>query len=279
MTLVQHQPLYAGCEPYPGYRLRQLISRGGFGEVWEAETSEGATLALKFLPANDPLVTAKEIRAIQAIRQLRHVGLVHIEQVWTHLGYIIIAMELAEGSLLDLLEAYQAELGTPVAPEEIVSFLTQVAAVLDFLNARQHIIDGRRASFQHCDVKPSNVLLFGDTAKLCDFGLSTVTGSTLRMHYRAGTLDYAAPEVFQGRLSDWTDQYALAVTYFQLRTGTLPFHDTPAKFVATYARPAPELGPLSKAEQRILARALASVPQDRWPTCREFISRLTQVIV
>src|SRR5262249_7443011 len=127
--------------------------------------------------------------------------------------------------------------------------------------------------------KPNNILLFGDQAKLCDFGLSTVTGSTLRLHHRAGTLDYAAPEVFQGRLSDWTDQFALAVAYFQLRTGGMPFTGTPGAFVATYVRPAPELRSLSKAEQPILARALTPVPQDRWPSCRDFMSRLTQVIV
>jgi serine/threonine protein kinase len=278
MSLAQHQPLYPGCEPYPGYKLRQPISHGAFGQVWEAETREG-TVALKFVPANDPLINAKEIRAIQTIRQLRHSGLVRIDQVWTHLGYIIIAMELAEGSLLDLLEAYQAELGAPVAPEELVGFLTQVAEVLDFLNARQHLIDGRRVAIQHCDVKPSNVLVFGDTAKLCDFGLSSTTGAALRQHDRAGTLDYAAPEVFQGRLSDWTDQYALAVTYVHLRTGTLPFTDTPARFVASYVRPAPNLAALSKPEQAIVARGLAPIPQDRWPSCRELVTRLTQVIV
>jgi serine/threonine protein kinase, bacterial len=279
MASADKQPLFVGCVPFPGYRLRQLISRGGFGEVWEAETDDGQTLALKFLPVHNALATTKEIRAIQAIRQLSHPNLVRIDQVWTHLGYIIIAMEMAEGSLLDLLEAYRSEFNTAVAPEEIACHLTQVAVALDFLNTRQHNLDGRRVGFQHCDVKPSNVLLFGDTAKLCDFGLSTPTSSMLRGHLRAGTLDYAAPEIFQGRLSDRTDQYALAVTYYQLRTGELPFTDTPASFVATYTRPTPELKLIPKVEQIVVARALATVPQDRWPSCGEFVTRLLQELI
>jgi serine/threonine protein kinase, bacterial len=279
VAMSHSQPLQVGSVPYPGYRLRQLISRGGFGDVWEAETDDGQTLALKFLPSSDSLVTAKEIRAIQAIGHLHHPGLIRIDQVWCHLGYIIIAMELAEGSLLDLLEVYMAEYGTAIAPAEVCRYLTQLAGVLDFLNRRQHQLDGRRVAFQHCDVKPSNILLFGENIKLCDFGLSSVTTAALRFHYRAGTLDYAAPEIFQGRLSDWTDQYALAVTYVQLRTGMLPFTDTPATFVRGYVRPAPDLARLPRPEQPIVARALAAVPQDRWPSCGEFMSRLTRVIV
>jgi serine/threonine protein kinase len=279
MASAARQPLFVGCVPYPGYRLRQMLSRGGFGEVWEAENDDGQALALKFLPVHDPVVTAKEIRAIQNVRQLRHRNLVRIDQVWTHLGYIIIAMELAEGSLLDLLDAYRSELDSPVAAEEIALYLTQVADALDFLNARQHFLDGSRVAIQHCDVKPSNVLIFNDTAKLCDFGLSSATSSSLRAHHRAGTLDYAAPEIFQGRLSDWTDQYALAVSYFQLRTGALPFNDTPTSFETHYARPAPKLDLLPRPEQPIIARALATIPQDRWPSCTEFMAKLNQVLI
>jgi serine/threonine protein kinase len=278
MALAQ-QKLQAGSIPFPGYRLRQRLARGGFGDVWEAERDDGQSLALKFLPAHDALVTAKEIRAIQAIRQLEHPNLVRIERVWTHLGYIIIAMELAEGSLLDLLDAYQNEFGTAVAPKEIACYLTQVASVLDFLNSRQHLLDGRRVAFQHCDIKPSNILLFGETVKLCDFGLASPTGSMLRFHHRAGTLDYAAPEIFQGRLSDWTDQYALGVSYYQLRTGSLPFADTPSSFLPTYLRPSPDLSRLPREEQVLVARALAPIPQDRWPSCTEFIARLNQLLV
>jgi serine/threonine-protein kinase len=266
-------------EPYPGYKLRQLVGQGGFAEVWEAETQTGQIVALKFLPCDDSLAATKEVRSIQAVRQLQHPNLIEIYQVWSHLGYIIVAMELAEGSLLDLLEAYQTELHTPVPPEQVCLYLTQTAEALDFLNTRQHTLDGRKVSFQHCDVKPSNILLFGDTVKLADFGLASPTSAPLKFHRRAGTLDFTPPEVFQGRLSDWTDQYALAVTYCLMRGGRLPFADRPTKFVRGYTRPTPDLTMLPEPERPHVARALNAVPQSRWPSCREFIARLAQTVI
>jgi serine/threonine protein kinase len=272
-------PLHTGMEPYPGYRLRQLVGQGGFAEVWEAETQAGKTIALKFLPCDDSLTASKEVRSIQAVRQLKHPNLIETFQVWCHLGYIIVAMELAEGSLLDLLQAYEGELQSPVPPEQVCLYLTQTAEALDFLNTRQHTMDGRKVAFQHCDVKPSNILLFRDTVKLADFGLASPTSSPLKFHRRAGTLDFTAPEVFQGRLSDWTDQYALAVSYCQLRGGRLPFPDTPTKFVRNYVRPTPDLTMLPEAERPHVARALAPAPQNRWPSCKEFIARLAQTVL
>lgn len=272
-------PLQTGMEPYPGYRLRQLLGRGGFADVWEAETADGNAVALKFLPCDDGLVASKEIRSIQAVRQIRHPNLITIDQVWVHLGYIVVAMELAEGSLLDLLDAYQGEMNSAVPPEQVLMYLTQAAEALDFMNTRQHTLDGRKVAFQHCDIKPSNILLFGDTVKLADFGLASPTSAALKFHRRAGTLDFTAPEVFQGRLSDWTDQYALAITYCYLRGGQLPFSNTPPKFDRAYVRPTPDLSMLPEKERPVVARALAPVPQNRWPSSLEFMAHLSQLVL
>src|SRR5262249_37006428 len=143
--------------------------------------------------------------------------------IWCSAGYIVIAMELAEGNLLDLLDVYYAEFDTPIIPEHLCQYLMQAASALDFLNTRQHQLNGRRVAVRHCDVKPSNLLVLGKQIKLADFSLSVQTTSPMWYHRKLGTLDYAAPEVFQGWLSDRTDQYALAVSYVQLRTGHLPF--------------------------------------------------------
>jgi serine/threonine-protein kinase len=233
-------------------------------------------MALKFLPCGDTLIAAQEIRSIQVVRQVRHRHLVNIEQVWGSSGYVVVTMELADGSLLDLLEAYQTEYGRPLEAREVCTYLGQAADALDFLNRREHSIGGQRVAIQHCDVKPTNLLLFGDTVKITDFGLSSATGTPVKHHRRAGTLDYAAPEIFQGMLSDWTDQYALAVTYCQLRTGKLPFQDPLRTFQKSYVRPAPDLSMLPATERLIIARALAVAPQDRWPTCRQLIDELSQ---
>lgn len=266
-------PLKAGVEPYPGYRLVQLIGRGGFAEVWEASTPESPRVALKFLRCSDQS-PAREIQSLQAIREVKHPNLIQINRVWTFDVYIVVDMELAEGSLLDLLDAYQTEFSTPIIAEQVILYLTAVADALDFLNSRQHLIGGRRVAIQHCDIKPSNLLLFGDVVKLADFGLSSLTSSSIQFHRVSGTLDYMAPEVFQGKLSDRTDQYALAVSYCHLRGGRLPFTDTPKKFDRSYVRPDPDLSMLSASEQAPIARGLARAPQDRWPSCTEMMRAL-----
>jgi len=269
-------PLKHGSEPYPGYRLCGLRGRGGFGEVWKAETAGGKLVALKFMPCHDSLTLAKEIRSLQTIGQLPHPNLLRIDQVWNYQNYIVIAMELAEASLLDVLELYQTGLGMPIVPDHLCNLLMQAARALDFLNARRHLIDGKCVGIQHCDVKPSNMLLFGETARLCDFTLASLTSSPLTSHRRMGTPAYAAPEVFQALLSERTDQYALAVSYYQLRTGRLPFPDSPANFERSYRRPKPDLQLLSPREQAILARALSPAPQDRWLSCKELMTQLTR---
>jgi serine/threonine protein kinase len=126
-------------------------------------------------------------------------------------------------------------------------------------------------------VTPANLLLFGQTVKVSDFGLTTALAFREKAHLRAGTPAYAAPEVFQGRVSDRTDQYALAVSYCQLRGGCLPFPDTPPTFVPGYVRPAPDLTMLTPAERPAVARALSPVPQDRWPSCGELLAELGRV--
>jgi serine/threonine protein kinase len=114
--------------------------------------------------------------------------------------------------------------------------------------------------------------------KLSDFGLASKLTSPWKLHRRAGTLDFAAPEVFQGQLTERTDQYALAVSYCRLRGGRLPFSDSPTSFRRDYVRPEPDLTMLSPAERPVIARALAPFVQDRWPSCNELIGRLGAVV-
>jgi serine/threonine-protein kinase len=225
----------------------------------------------------DRTIAAQEIRAIQFVSQLRHPNLTPVEQVWCYRKYVVVTMPLADGSLMDLFDACMAELGIPIPPDELCQLLAQAAAGLDFLNTRQHMINDVRTAIQHCDVKPSNLLMFGETVKLCDYSLSSITTSSYKPHRRAGTLSYCAPEVFRGWLSEHTDQYALAVSYCVLRSGKSPFPDTPARFDYDYVRPAPDLTMLTVAERPIITRALASNPQERWPSCRALIAQLAHL--
>jgi serine/threonine protein kinase len=266
-----------GTECCSGYQLQRQRGRGECSTVWEADRNDGKLVALKFLACADNSAAAQEIRSIQVVRGLRHAHLARVEQVWCSPGYVVVAMELADGSLLDLLEAFQMEFHTPPAARDVCNCLTQVARALDFLNARQHLLDGQRVGIQHGNIKPTNLLLFGETVKISDFGLATPTGAPVKVHQRAGTWGYAAPEVLQGRLSDWTDQYALAATYCRLRTGRLPFPENPESLALIGQRPEPDLSLLPASEQRVIARALNPVPQSRWPSCGELMAQLNRL--
>lgn len=270
--------LEAGLVPYPGCRLRRRLGAGSFGEVWEAVGSRNELLALKFLPCDGKNTVAREIRSVQAICQLRHPHLIRIDRIWCFERYLVIAMELADGTLADLLDTYLAEGNKAVLPEHVCLLLSEAAEALDFLNARRHLVNGRTVAIQHCDIKPSNLLLVGDTLKVADFSLSSSISSQVETRCRSGTLNYCAPEIFQGRLSSQTDQYALAVTYCLLRGGELPFKDTPSTFRSNYTRPAPDLTMLSAAERPLIARALHPVPQNRWPCCGELMAGLSKII-
>src|SRR5262245_19843934 len=125
-------------EPFPGYRLQECLGQGGFGQVWRAEKPGGWPVALKFLPCAAGRST-REIRALQTVRHLRHPQLIRVDQVWCHLGYIIIAMELADASLEDLFDDCLLEGGKALDPWRVCYYLAQAAEGLDFLNKRQHM--------------------------------------------------------------------------------------------------------------------------------------------
>lgn len=269
--------LEIGAEAYPGYSLRQFMGQGACSFSWSAETIFGTNVALQFIPNPDRISMADEIRMIHFMRHLQHPHLVGIDQVWNNQDYIVIAMELAEGSLLDLLSVYMSELNTPIVPEQVCMYLGKIADALDFLNTPQHLLVGKKVGIQHCDVRPGNMLLFGEVVKLGGFGLASVTTAPIKEHRRAGKMDYTSPEVIHGKPHERSDQFGLAVTYCQLRSGHLPFPEAPTTFDSQYVRPAPDLSFLLEEEQPIVSRALSANPEERWPSCKEMVLRLGEL--
>src|SRR5262245_49322073 len=125
--MLLHFSPQAGLQPRPGYHLRRLLGGGAFGQVWEADTEDGPPVALKFMPCGNGGAATRELRSIQIVRQLSHPRLIRIHQVWCQPGYLVVAMELADGSLLDLLELCKEEHGTPIPARQACDFLTQAA--------------------------------------------------------------------------------------------------------------------------------------------------------
>ncbi len=277
--MINRLQLEVGSEPFPGLILRQLRGRGGFAEVWEAHNERGQSIALKFI-TGDRATTIREVKSVQAIQKLSHRNLLKIDKVCCVPGYIVVEMELAEASMLDLMDVYQQEFNSAIPPSPLLRYFTQAASALDFMNQRKHPHEGRLVGFQHCDIKPSNLLLVNDNLKLGDFGLSAPTTAALNPAPRAGTLDFAAPEIHRGMLSERSDLYSLAVSYYYLRTGRFPFPPPPSNFVRkySYTRPEPDLSLVSRAEQRVLHRALYVQPERRWDSCKILIDQLREAI-
>jgi serine/threonine protein kinase len=250
------------------------MGRGGWGEVWRAVAADGRSVALKFLSCDSSLTAPFEIRALQALRTLDHPHLLKMEQIWSCPGYLVIVMELAEGTLHDLFDVYYTELATPITPDHVCWFLSKAASAVDYMNDRRHLVDGQKVAFRHCDIKPSNILVVSGKVKVGDFSLSFKTGARIGPHARTGTYHYAAPEIFSGLVSERSDQFSLAVTYVQLRTGCFPFPAPPTSPPNGFQRPAPDLSALTSAERAIIARGLAPIWQDRWTSCVEMMDRL-----
>ncbi len=267
-----------GAVPFPGYKLVRLRGRGAFATVWEAMTPTGEVVALKFMSSANAASTSREIRSLQGIQKLDHPYLLEIKRVWSMPSYIVIGMDLAEASLLDLFLLYVEEFNKLLEPEKILLYLGQAASALDHLNARRHAFDGKLVGFQHSDIKPNNILLIGNVAKLADYGLATPMLGPLTPCFRQGTLDYAAPEVFQGSMTDSSDQFSLAVTYHLLRTGTFPFPPPPHSPGKSFHRPPPHLAVEGTDEQQVMLRALSPSPHNRYPSCSAFIDALAQTV-
>ena len=157
----------------------------------------------------------------------------------------------------------------PLSAEEVLPYMEQAARGLDYLH---------RCEIVHRDVKPQNIMLVGDVAKVCDYGLASELGD-IRATTNAFTLPYAAPEAInKNQPTPASDQYSLAVTYVELRTGRWPFLSNTS--TAVYAAKDTGIHHLKFVPNRnvraVLKKALAKRPQDRYPTCGEFVKQLAK---
>jgi serine/threonine protein kinase len=264
-------------EPIPGYRLLEPLGRGGYGEVWKCMAPGDLAKAIKFVPAGDSIVDSggaaeQELRALRHIKEIRHPFLLSIERVEVLDGEVAIVMELADRNLYDLLRECNRQGLAGIPRHDLLAYFRDAAEALDLLNLEYGL--------QHLDVKPRNLFVVGRHVKVADFGL---VNSLAEMH--GGSADaaqlgvatpiYSAPETFMGRITLFSDQYSLAVTYCELLTGVLPFSGRNYRQLALqHTSSPPELGALPDHDQPIVARALAKEPGERFASCLEFVGAL-----
>ncbi|MEX2185681.1 MAG: tetratricopeptide repeat protein [Pirellulales bacterium] len=311
--------LRKGDEPIPGYRLAHFLGRGAFGEVWRVSAPGGTSAALKFIDLNGKQ-GLKEYRAVQRVKEVRHAHLLPIYAFWMVDQYgdvlsddeleawdlsgsvmptqvkpellhvearppatLVVAMLLGDKSLSERLDECRGPKGEPrgIPIDELLDYMEDAAKGIDFLNSPRHDLGDGPVALQHCDIKPQNLLLVGNSVLVCDFGLARVLGNDQRTKTAlAGSPAYMAPEVIRNRKpSHQTDQYALAITYFELRTGRLPFdHESYAAVLDAHLRGKLDWSLLSEQERKIVAKATSLEPANRFATSLDLVRTLRRAI-
>src|SRR5262245_53712658 len=125
--------LEMGAEPIPGYRLVREVGRGGSGEVWHAVDPKQNAVALKFMRLGSRL-PGPEDSFLQLLQEIRHPHLLPIFGAWERAGYLIICMELADCTLMDQLEKERGKRLPGIPFAELIRYLEEAAAGIDFLN-------------------------------------------------------------------------------------------------------------------------------------------------
>lgn len=267
-----------GREPIAGYRLVRQLGQGGFGEVWEAIAPGDVPVALKFIRLGTAQA-APELRALDVVKRIRHPNLLDIQFAAQVEDRLIIAMPLCEGSLLDRLRECQENGLAGIPFDELADYMRDTARALDYLNEPCHpTADGRLVSVAHRDVKPHNIFRVGGSVRVADFGLVKALETSVASHTGSMTPAYAAPEILAQTVSPRSDQWSLAVTYYQLRTGRLPFEGTIHSMMLAIVQNPPNLIGLAAGERAVLERALSKHPDDRWPSCRDFVTALGRAV-
>jgi serine/threonine protein kinase len=262
------------AEPIPGYRLIEPLGNGGFGEVWKCEAPGGLFKAIKFVYGNlnsmdvEGVRAEQELHALQRVKEVRHPFICSMDRIEQVEGELVIVMELAERTLYDLYVECQGAGLIGIPRENLLRYLRDAAEALDYMNEKHNL--------QHLDVKPRNLFVIGDRVKVADFGLV----KHLERQSASGLLGgvtplYAPPETFNGKISDKSDQYSLAIVYQEMLTGQRPFAGKNVRQLAQqHLQEDPDLRALPEAERPIVARALAKDPAERFANCKALVAAL-----
>jgi Tol biopolymer transport system component len=268
------------------YRIVDQIGRGGMATVYKAyEPALDRYVAIKVLPqyfAHDPSFSARFDREAKAVARLNHPNILPIYSFGQEGGLSYIAMRyVGEGTLKD-------RLGPPLDIETALDILRQIGQALDYAHS-QGII--------HRDVKPSNVLIAaghtqapggGNWVLLADFGLARMVESASQLTKSGvgvGTPAYMSPEQGQGTPVDArSDLYSLGVVLYEMLIGRVPYEaETPMAVVLkhiTAPLPMPRsLNPvLPEGAERVILKAMAKNPEDRFQTAQEMVEALERTL-
>jgi serine/threonine-protein kinase len=257
-----------------GYRIEELIGRGGMGIVYRAyDLRLKRTVALKLVTpelALDERFRERFARETELAMSLEHPNVVPIHDAGEVDGRLYLAMRLVPGR--DLRQLLRAE--GALEPSRALAICDQVANALDAAHTKALI---------HRDVKPSNVLLDeSEHAYLADFGLTRRPeehGARAGEGRSIGTPAYLAPEQLEGKPVDGrADVYSLGCLLYECLTGEPPFAGDSALAVAwAHLEEKPPSASarnpdLPDAIDAVIRKALAKAPDGRYPTCAALVA-------
>jgi len=263
------------------YAIEQEIGSGGMAVVYLADDlRHHRKVGIKVLrPEIAAAIGADRfVRETETAAGLNHPHILPLYDSGGAGSVLFYVMPYVEGE--SLRQRIDREKQLPV--EEAVAITRHVASALAYAHARNVI---------HRDVKPENILLHAGEPMLMDFGIALAAGAAAGVRLTqtgllVGTPLYMSPEQAAGErvLDARSDQYSLACILYEMLVGEPPHAGATAQ--ATIARrltqPVPPVRELRDSVppgvERALARALSTVPADRYPTVLAFAEALAEPV-
>jgi Flp pilus assembly protein TadD/tRNA A-37 threonylcarbamoyl transferase component Bud32 len=258
VVAVERPPV--GMRQWGPFQLLQRLGQGAFGEVyraWDPVLEREVALKLLLPRGLDPQQQLAEVVAeARAMARVRHTNIVSVYGVDRHEGRVGFWSDFVRGRTLSRI----VESTGPMPPEEAAKI---THALCDALTAVHD------AGLLHRDIKASNTMR-DDNGRilLMDFGLSQDLQNAAGY---AGTPNYMSPELLQGAApSVQSDLYAMGVLLLYLCTGAYPLSGGSNQTTALRPVPAPI--------EKVIQKATAKNPQERFRNTRQFSEALTEAI-
>jgi serine/threonine-protein kinase len=277
-----HQPtvkqLDSGAVLNSRYEIVRRIGGGGMGAVYLAKDRNlgDAPRAVKEMVEShlDPAQHEKAIgdfkRESLLLTSLEHPSIPTIYDYFydDKASRFYLVMKYISGG--DLASRMRAAIGGRIDERTVTDWGMQVADVLEYLHSRPKPIIYR-------DLKPANLMIDGNSGRvmLIDFGIARWVTQQEKGVTAVGTMGYAPPELFSGRVQPASDIYSLGATMFHLTTGADP-QDNPLLIFDFTKNPRPrQIAPSMSSEmEQILMRAVEYKPEDRFRSAGEMRNSL-----